>query len=371
MKSLFDYYSEQSESYYGINYNVEDLFLSDFKTSQSRCENFLHNHYMRGRKKELLDSIFYEQYEKCGKHTHSASLDLLGQASMRLFENYLASKFALFLPNYTHWHNEKRDYLYTWYLPSMYHDFASCIELGSIYPNDSESRRSLCFHLGNHNIQYVPYRSFPYKAHNVPFRFSPELISNYFYYRACCGDCDHGIIAGYLFFDRFIKNFLLKTENCLCTNFDENGNVEVDNLNWNTDFPMYAAYVADAIICHNIWLGGKTEKETYTQYGLTSLVYTEHPESKLSVEAFPLQFMLCLLDTIEPIKRFKDTISPREILQGIKLDYTADDEIIISWEADIEQQKGFGQWKDGIIDVQNWMCIRVAGKDNHVRITFY
>ena len=68
MKSLFDYYSEQSESYYGINYNVEDLFLSDFKTSQSRCENFLHNHYMRGRKK-LLDSIFYEQYEKCGKHS--------------------------------------------------------------------------------------------------------------------------------------------------------------------------------------------------------------------------------------------------------------------------------------------------------------
>lgn len=322
-------------------------------------------------KKELLDSIFYEQYEKCGKHTHSASLYLLGKASMRLFEKYLDSKFALFLPNYTHWHNEKRDYLYTWYLPSMYHDFASCIELGSIYPNDSESRRSLCFHLGNHNIQYVPYRSFPYKAHNVPFRFSPELISNYFYYRACCGDCDHGIIAGYLFFDRFIKNFLLKTENCLCTNFDENGNVEVDNLNWNTDFPMYAAYVADAIICHNIWLGGKTEKETYTQYGLTSLVYTEHPESKLSVEAFPLQFMLCLLDTIEPIKRFKDTLSPREILQGIKLDYTADDEIIISWEADIEQQKGFGQWKDGIIDVQNWMCIRVAGKDNHVRITFY
>ena len=157
----------------------------------------------------------------------------------------------------------------------------------------------------------------------------------------------------------------------MCTNFDENGNVEVDNLNWNTDFPMYAAYVADAIICHNILLGGKTEKETYTQYGLTSLVYTEHPESKLSVEAFPLQFMLCLLDTIEPIKRFKDTLSPREILQGIKLDYTADDEIIISWEADIEQQKGFGQWKDGIIDVQNWMCIRVAGKDNHVRITFY
>ena len=51
MKSLLNNYSEQSESYYGINYDVEDLFLSDFKMSQSKCENFLHNHYMRGKKR--------------------------------------------------------------------------------------------------------------------------------------------------------------------------------------------------------------------------------------------------------------------------------------------------------------------------------
>ena len=45
-------------------------------------------------------------------------------------------------------------------------------------------------------------------------------------------------------------------------------------LNWNIGHLTFAAYAADAIICHNIWLGGKTEKEEYTQYGLTPLVYT-------------------------------------------------------------------------------------------------
>ena len=249
----------------------------------------------------------------------------------------------------------------------MYHDFASCIELGTIHANDSEQHRSLRFHFGDHNICYSPYRSFPYKVDNIPFRFSPELIENYFYYRACHGKCEHGIIAGYLFFDGFVKNFLKKTKDC----FNRCGSMNRYGLNWNIGHLTFAAYAADAIICHNIWLGGKTEKEEYTQYGLTPLVYTAHPENKLSVEEFPLQFMLCLLDTIEPIKRFEDTLSPREILQGIKLDSTADDEIVISWDAGIAQQKGFKRWKKGIVDTKKWMCVRVADEDDHVRITFY
>ena len=71
------------------------------------------------------------------------------------------------------------------------------------------------------------------------------------------------------------------------------------------------------------------------------------------------------------IKRFEDTLSPREILQGIKLDSTADDEIVISWDAGIAQQKGFKRWKKGIVDTKKWMCVRVADEDDHVRITFY
>lgn len=224
----------------------------------------------------------------------------------------------------------------------MYHDFASCTETGTIRANDSEQRRTLKFHLGNHNIRYSPYGFFPYKTmfpygiSEIPFRFSPELIANYFYYRACNGQCEHGIIAGYMFFDRFVKNFLRYAQN----GFDYNGNVKYSGLNWNIGHLAYAAYVADAIICHNIWLGGKAEEDTYKQYGLTPLLYTEHPESKLSIEEYPLQFMLCLLDTIEPTKRFMNPLSPREVLESIGMEY-ADRCISISWKDEIGQQREF------------------------------
>ena len=367
MKSLFDLYSEIQESYYKITCNAEKLFTDNSENSQTVCLSFLNRHYESGKKEGLLNNSLIEQYKQHGKHTHSASLYLLGTTLLPIFTKKIDACLGAFVPNYTSWRKKNRDFQYIWFLPAMYHDFASCIELGTIHANDSEQHRSLRFHLGDHNIRYSPYRSFPYKVDNIPFRFSPELIENYFYYRACHGKCEHGILAGYLFFDGFVKNFLKNTNGC----FNNCGSMNCYGLNWNIGHLTFAAYAADAIICHNIWLGGKTEKEEYTQYGLTPLVYTAHPESKLSVEAFPLQFMLCLLDTIEPIKRFEDTLSPQEILQGIKLDYITNNEIVVSWDAIIAQQKGFKRWKKGIVDTKKWMCVRVADEDDRVRITFY
>lgn len=344
MKSLLDRFSEQKKSYYQIDCNAEKLFTYNFEESQSECLEFLNRHYEKGEKKALFNRDLTPQYNRHGKHTHSASLYLLGTTLLPIFKTNIDNRLKSFVPNYTSWCEDEYDFQYIWFLPAMYHDFASCIELGTIRTNDSEQHRSLRFHLGNHNIQYSPYKPFPYKVDNIPFRFSPELIENYFYYRACRGNCEHGILAGYLFFDGFVKNFLKNTNG----RFNSCGSMNCYGLGWNIGHLAFAAYAADAIICHNIWLGGKTEKEEYTQYGLTPLVYTEHPESKLSVEAFPLQFMLCLLDTIEPIKRFEDTLSPREILQGIKLDYITNNEIVISWAAIIAQQKGFKRWKSTV-----------------------
>ena len=57
--------------------------------------------------------------------------------------------------------------------------------------------------------------------------------------------------------------------------------------------------------------------------------------------------------------------------EGIKLDYITNNEIVISWDAIIAQQKGFKRWKKGVVDTKKWMCVRVADEDDHVRITFY
>lgn len=231
--TLVELYNKNCVSYYGIEYSAERLFIGDDKESEAvRCKEFMHEHYMAGKKHELLDSALYTQYESKGKHVHSVSLYLLGKALLPHFQQEIDKKLTAFLPHYSGWHDHNRDFLHTWFLTSMYHDFASCIEFGTIQANDSERHRSLAFHLGNHDIRYSIYGDYPYKTQNVPIRFSKELIENYFYYRACSGACEHGIIAGNLFFDRFVKTFLKATKE---NRFDEAGNWDGRDGNWNTD----------------------------------------------------------------------------------------------------------------------------------------
>ena len=76
--TLVELYNKNCVSYYGIEYSAERLFIGDDKESEAvRCKEFMHEHYMAGKKHELLDSALYTQYESKGKHVHSVSLYLL------------------------------------------------------------------------------------------------------------------------------------------------------------------------------------------------------------------------------------------------------------------------------------------------------
>ena len=157
MKSLLDRFSEQKKSYYQIDCNAEKLFTYNFEESQSECLEFLNRHYEKGEKKALFNRDLTPQYNRHGKHTHSASLYLLGTTLLPIFKTNIDNRLKSFVPNYTSWCEDEYDFQYIWFLPAMYHDFASCIELGTIRTNDSEQHRSLRFHLGNHNILDYPY----------------------------------------------------------------------------------------------------------------------------------------------------------------------------------------------------------------------
>ena len=364
--TLFDLYGENTESYYDTPYKAEDLFSANSANHANICGNFLQEHLMKGEKIGILWSDLYDQYEKNGKHVHSASLYLLGKALMPCFKNELNRVLSGFLPNYDSWHDHNRDLLYIWYLPSMFHDYASCVELGTILPNDTERRRSLDFHLGNNNVRYSLYGNYPFHTSDVPIRFSQELIENYFYYRASAGICEHGILAGYLFFDHFVKNFLQKIKN---VKFDAQGSGTVRGLTWNTDLIMFAAYAADAVICHNLWMAGPENAETYKSYGLTPLLWQEHPENKLSIYKYPLQFMLCLLDTIEPTKRFTSMLA-YEILHAISIEVNAAcnrNGFTIMWnQLSMEEAKeDFKKWYNGIMGMTDWMDIECIELNSH------
>ena len=175
MKSLFDLYSEQKKSYYQIDCNAGKLFTYNLEESQSECLAFLKQHYEKGEKEDLFNRDLTPQYNRHGKHTHSASLYLLGMTLLSAFKTNINNGLKSFVPDYASWCEDDYDFQYIWFLPAMYHDFASCIELGTIHANDSEQHRSLRFHFGDHNICYSPYRSFPYKLLINHLAFKPVL----------------------------------------------------------------------------------------------------------------------------------------------------------------------------------------------------
>ena len=79
--------------------------------------------------------------------------------------------------------------------------------------------------------------------------------------------------------------------------------------------------------------------------------------------------MLCLLDTIEPTKRFMNPLSPREVLESIEMEYD-DRYLSISWNNEIAQQGEFSKWRNGIVNMKDWMCVDVKTGENSVTITF-
>ncbi len=284
--SLLRIYGRINRLYYEIN-------TPDFWTDgdeDKKCKDFINDCFVKGQKDGLLDFDFRESYLGNGKHLHTVLLYLLGTAFIEensLIKNSLERQLRTFLPEYDKWYNVKDndknyDFLYTWYLTALYHDVASCVENIRIPENPTERQKDLEYYLGELDVVYSPYGNFPYRKLRTPQRFSENLIKNYFYYRANKGSCEHGILAGYLFFDRFAKNFLRYSRNkkIIKKGFIE----EAGNLKWHIEQLSHAAYAADAIICHNIWMGGEMDTELYQAYGLSPLLYLKHGENKLSIQ---------------------------------------------------------------------------------------
>ena len=166
------------------------------------------------------------------------------------------------------------------------------------------------------------------------------------------------VAESHLFFDRFVKNFL---KFCQDKTVERNGFILAEgNLAWHIEQISHAAYVADAIICHNLWMSNN--EILYSAYGLSPLLYTTHEENKLSTGSYPLQFMLCLLDTIEPIKRFgpkpdyEGSLSAKEVLSNIGIEFQKTS-IVLSWNNEIEEQDSFNKWKNSIMALNQWMNV--------------
>lgn len=205
------------------------------------------------------------------------------------------------IPDFDTWYFEKK-FMYTWFMSCFFHDATSYIEISdrTSCQIEIEELKRLC--LNNQIYQEVPHR---YENHP---------ICNYFaYQKAFAGEQDHGIIGGCHLFAGSLKNY---------EDHFENHRVHDDSLHWCESHRPHYAYVADAIITHNMWTVDKqSDPDTakkYEDHGLDELIVVGN-EKKLSLKDHPLCFMLCLLDTIELTKRLV-CLQPKEIAENLFLE---------------------------------------------------
>lgn len=380
MKSLWSRYSRLGDSYYGISIEASDCIRKWFQ--KGYCFSFIQEHFEKGKKTQAFDFPFQEEFNKKGKHQHTVALYFLGLHLQGLFDEKLKQKLSRLLPTYgfDSWY----DFRYTWFLTCLYHDTASCIEQ---FPRNTflpERKKMLDYYLGKLDVQYTPYNHVPLRERGRLVRFSELLVKNYFYYRMDRGVLDHGIIGGYYLFDRLYKNFREQTKN---NALNVRESVIRNGLSYRIEHLDHFAYIADAIICHNLWCAYEPKViETYKEYGLDPLIIGEdsvnnnwgHVQNKkLNVKDYTLQFLLCLLDSIEPVKRFtgKDdcSVSAYNVLNKVSIEKAEDSAIKIEWCPclKIQNSRGFTTWMNSIKELDKWMDVTVLFEgENQVKVDF-
>jgi len=130
--------------------------------------------------------------------------------------------------------------------------------------------------------------------------FYKQIIPEYFDYRVKeMGKFDHGIVGGMLLYHDLCEIRREKVK-------DKRNKEKVDDGYWRQSLEQVFAYAASVVVCHNIFINTKTENiALYNKYKLSALnnIGGEH---KIKFEEFPVFFLFCLVDTLEPIKIIKD-----------------------------------------------------------------
>lgn len=367
--SLWDNYKKKSavwHSYYRMIINVDKLFATD--KSEEECRGFIEEHFRSGNK-EMAFQYPESIKEKClrGMRTvHMTSLYLLGDYLYDIFGEALYKGLEdegnLNIKSRGEWYQKEYFFKYIWFLTCLYHDVTSNVE------EDEEFKRIANEYFENKTSKSQKdtiYEHYCVDGKLFQPRFNYGTISEYYDKRKKEGKYDHGIIAGYLLFEKLKKNFEEKTKG-----HDMRKEIVYDKdkkIQWRLEQMDIFAYVSDAIICHNLWMAyTPDDKAKYKSNGLDKLIIKDDKSNRLSLEEYPLQFMLCLLDTIEPIKRFcndRNEMNYKDCLQNIYIADMSENgvrKLIISWSNIMKKNSNFKTWLKNIHELSKWMQVEVS-----------
>lgn len=346
-----DYIGNQNYQYYN---NMHVNPMENFDTSKSSYQ-FIQEYFQAGRKLHVFTLNFNKEVQRAGKHQHTVALYFLGCKLYQLIDSPLKQFFVENLKD-SRWY----DFKYTWFLACLYHDTASAIE------KTAYSNEPLDFFLGTNNIKHNVFNHKPMLPYADLFTFPEELVENYFHYRIdYCKSVDHGILGGFLLFDRLRENYDNAWRKCCLQNankriVDDQFNYtyekfEFEDRNWQIDHLDHFAIIADSVIAHNIWFNNNVE--LYKHYGLEPLIISN--KNQIALTDRPLLFFLSLLDTIEPIKclgRKNFSLNPVDALKSVSIKLDGPDKIVITV---LKNDINCRLWFEEIEKMKNWLRVGV------------
>lgn len=283
-------------SWFTSNFKWNDFLLQDFDYM------FISELLRRGGKGDVCSSQLIKDLNRDRKQ-HIISCFILGNiiyncclSIQKLIDKSIEKIRPSISNNYQE--NAEKRFRYIWMLISLFHDLGYSIEEGSC---QKEKDIEKAFN----NLRVFK---------NLKRPYTKKLVKQYYKYRMERWKfIDHGIAGGALLYRDLCK---LRKEK---ETFDT-------ELFWGKELEKDFSYASWAIACHNIYkIEPSDDSEIYyRQFKLDDIVTTKKiiPKEKL-----PLLFLLCLVDSIEPIKQMKDS----SLLESIYFDFL-DDKLIIDLE---------------------------------------
>ena len=155
-------------------------------------------------------------------------------------------------------------------------------------------------------------------------RYSSSITTRYFNY--CINElshADHGIVGGYLFYDRMIKNYAM----CYLSELERSNTIlDLSNFHYRDRHFCFEqlsifSYITDCIMTHNIWKANESnQNEAYERYSLYELIAENY--KIITFQNNPLLYILAIADTLEPTKIYKALpISHDDICSAIEVNY--------------------------------------------------
>ncbi len=193
--------------------------------------------------------------------------------------------------------------------------------------------------------------------------FLKSTIEKYYKYRLEeMGKYDHGILGGFMLFNNLVKNYITKMQG------EQNKTYFIkDSKIFRIEQITLFSYIADCIVAHNIFFPSLDDIHLYEEYGLNELISFNIP---IKIRDNPLLFLLYLVDSIDPIKYFKQktNLNSEEILKSISVSFANKSFELSKTTNSIIDDDLFINYLEKINNIKTWLGVHPSINTNSIKV---